>query len=347
MVAEGRGGVARRFLVFLTAGICISAVIPATAGANGEHSPAQWVHRPSLDHARGGLGVATVRGRIYAIGGFRNEDVLAVTESRRTSGRGEWHPVPPMHTARSNHATAELGGRAYAIGGIDPGQRSLATVEAFDPERGRWLPAPSLPEVRDGAGAASLDGVLYVVGGEAGPSSRVTGSVLTYRSAQRTWKPVAAMPTPRTRLRLVASEHFLYAIGGRGLDGASLTTVERYDPRVNRWSSVAGMKESRLLPCAVETTVGGRKVLVVAGGVELAPGEVFVDGRRTSEVFDPARGRWKLLDALFPVVRGSHDCATESDGTVLAIGGETNVGNSFFFLDNVDALKLTPRDLRP
>jgi N-acetylneuraminic acid mutarotase len=152
------------------------------------------------------------------------------------------------------------------------------------------------------------------------------------------------MPTARQRLRLVASGRYLFAIGGAappsGADpfelGPPLATVERYDPKSNRWTTMNPMVEPRYLPCAVETKVGHRHVLVVVGGFD-------PDARRTTEVFDPHTGRWTLLDVLLPFGRGTHDCATEADGTVLAIGGANGAG---VFLANVDALSLKPRDLR-
>jgi N-acetylneuraminic acid mutarotase len=106
------------------------------------------------------------------------------------------------------------------------------------------------------------------------------------------------------------------------------------------------MVESRGLPCAVETRVGGRRALVVVGGVEISADGTIVQARRTTEVFDLATGQWTLLDVLLPIGRVSHDCATAADGTVLAIGGATKVGDTFPALANVDGLSLKPRDLR-
>ena len=59
------------------------------------------------------------------------------------------------------------------------------------------------------------------------------------------------------------------------------------------------LHESRAVPCAIETTVGNRRVLVVVGGGFSTDG-ISTDGRRTTEVFDPDSGRWKLLDVLLP-----------------------------------------------
>ncbi|WP_425561386.1 Kelch repeat-containing protein [Microbacterium pumilum] len=63
------------------------------------------------------------------------------------------------------------------------------------------------------------------------------------------------MPTARERFRLVASGRYLYAIGGNDFDFVTLTTVERYDPKSDTWRSNNPLRESRTLPCAVETTV--------------------------------------------------------------------------------------------
>jgi N-acetylneuraminic acid mutarotase len=304
----------------------------------------QWIARPPLRQARGGLGVAKVDRQILAIGGFvRVGDggpVFDVVEARRVKGSGRWRDLAPMPTARANLATAEVGGLVYAIGGI-PQAGDTDVVETFNPRSGRWTTSLPLPQPRAFAGAAGLGGLLYVAGGEvklAPDTFEVTNSVIVYDPRKKTWRSVAPMPTARLGLRLVASGRYLYAIGGAAPTGESLTTVERYNPTSNRWATMNPMVESRLLPCAVETKVGHRRVLVVVGGFR-GPGVA----RRTTEVFDPHTGRWTLLEVLLPIPRGTHDCATEADGTVLAIGGANGEG---VFLANVDALSLKPRDLR-
>ena len=150
------------------------------------------------------------------------------------------------------------------------------------------------------------------------------------------------MPTARERLRLVASGRYLYAIGGFGLAGQSLSTVERYDPVSDSWRTTSPMHETRAVPCAVETMVGRQSVIVVVAGVEFSADGIFVQGRRTTEVFDPDTGRWVMLDALLRIVRGSNDCAVGPEGTVITIGGGTDPPRS---LANVDALSIKPRDL--
>ena len=321
---------------------------PTITGAKAARS-SQWIARPPLRQARGGLGVAKVGRQILAIGGFvRVGDggpVFDVVEARRVTGRGEWRDLAPLPTARANLATAEVGGLVYAIGGI-PQADDTDVVETFNPRPGRWTTSLPLPQPRAFAGAAGLGGLLYVAGGEvqlAPDTFEVTSSVLVYDPRKKTWRSVAPMPTARLGLRLVASGRYLYAIGGAAPTGESLTTVERYDPTSDSWATMNPMVESRLLPCAVETRVGHRRVLVVVGGFEASADGTLFGARRTTEVLDPHTGRWTLLEVLLPIPRGTHDCATEADGTVLAIGGANGEG---VFLANVDALSLKPRDLR-
>lgn len=239
----------------------------------------------------------------------------------------------------------------YAVGGYRWGStRELDVVEAFDPTLGRWATSLPLPQPRGGPGAASLDGLLYVAGGSiflGGNRSEIANSVVAYDPEKNDWKSVAAMPMARERHRLVASGRHLYAVGGLGVSGQSLSTVERYDPKSNSWRTMNPMYESRVVPCAVATKVGSRSVLVVVAGVEFSNG-AFVRARRNTEVFDLDTGRWTLLDVLLPRERGSHDCAVETDGTVLAIGGFGNTGGGppFVPLANVDALSLTPSELK-
>jgi hypothetical protein len=147
----------------------------------------------------------------------------------------------------------------------------------------------------------------------------------------------------------VGTGGYLYAIGGQDRAHKSLATVERYDPRTNRWRTMNPMVQSRSLAGVVETRVGQRHVLVVVGGGEFAADGTFLGARRTTEVFDLATGRWTLLDMLLPAARGSLHSATEADGTILAIGGFVGGGRdggSPTPIANVDALTLKPRDLR-
>ena len=133
-------GVMTVLFVTAFAGPAISA--PASAAGSdvaGDEvgRSSQWIARPPLRHARGGLGVATVGGQILAIGGFDEDTLFDVVEARRVSGSGRWRDLAPLPTARTNLATAEVGGLVYAVGGLD-GVDNSDVVETFNPTTGRW-----------------------------------------------------------------------------------------------------------------------------------------------------------------------------------------------------------------
>ena len=304
-------------------------------------SAAGWAQRPPLHYPRFGLGVATVGGRILAIGGFDSDELFDVVESREVSGPGGWHTIAPLNTARTNLGTATLDGIVYAVGGYDD-TSTLDVVETFDPRTGSWSRSPHLPQPRGGTAAAALGGLLYVAGGfiSAPGIEETTASVIAYDPRRQTWRSVAPMPTARELLRLVTAGPYLYAVGGLSREGNSLTTIERYDPRSNRWQTVSPMHESRVAAGITTANIDGRQVLVAVGGAIWQDFEIL-GSHRTTEVYDLATGRWQVLRAELPEPRGSLGCATEADGTVLAIGGGSLAGP----IAEVLALKLTRLDL--
>lgn len=330
--------------------VSLAAHPEAIAGVQSvKEKPAQWIAQPPLLQARAGLGVATAGGRIYAVGGRAVDDTqYNNVESRKLTGGGTWTSLPPLPSARGNLSVSASGGKVYAIGGFRDPYTSTGRP-TNDPITRQWAIARPLPQPRAIAGAASLNGILYVAGGYVelpDGSLQISDTVLAYDPGSDQWRPAAPMTSPREGLRLVAAGPYLYAIGGGGIDGDSLATVERYDPATDTWTATAPMNESRWLPCAVETKVGNTHLIAVVAGGEFLPGGELVDGRRTTEVLDLDTGHWTLLDALLPFVRASQDCAVTPNGNILAIGGATHDSGTFTYLANVDELALKPRDLR-
>jgi N-acetylneuraminic acid mutarotase len=321
---------------------------PASKPATDAETEIGWRSRPPLHTARIGAAYATVDGLIVNAGGFDPDYPLTIgsVEVRRTAGRGAWHDVAPMPTPRANAAAAVLGGRMWVAGGYadpEPGDSlgTSAVVELYNPYSDTWSVAPALPGPRAEAGAATLHGVLYVVGGSlpsGGGNEVPTGSAIAFDPRKRLWTPIAPLPVARARVRVVAVGDYLYAIGGLTAAGDTVALVDRYDPRTDTWRSMSPMKEDRLFPGVTVVGHGRHSRVVVIGGCQ------FVDGRtrllrRTTEVFDPAAGRWQLLQARLPTGRCSLAAATEADGTVLAIGGGIGVANPMA-TTAVDALRL-------
>ncbi|XP_038841537.1 kelch-like protein 5 isoform X2 [Salvelinus namaycush] len=104
---------------------------------------------------RGGVGVATWNGFLYAIGGH---DAPASSLASRLSDCVErydpqtdaWTAVAPMSISRDAVGVCLLGDRLYAVGGYD-GTVYLNTVEAYDPQTNEWTQVAPLCLGRAGA----------------------------------------------------------------------------------------------------------------------------------------------------------------------------------------------------
>jgi len=321
----------------------IPLAVPHPAGAATEdHGPAAagWTSRPPLHVGRVGAAAATVNGLIVETGGGAPDQDLPIesTEVRRTVGSGVWRFVADVPTPRANAAAATLGGKVWVVGGYGEGELPVDVVERYDPRTNAWSRGPTLPEGRAQAGAAVLHGVLYVVGGDITTAGResITDTGLAFHPRQHRWIPIAPLPARRDRLRLIAAGDFLYAIGGEKAGFTSVSTVDRYDPGTGRWTSIAAMHETRSVPGATVVGHGRDARIAVIGGCQFIAG-TRIQLRRTTEVFDPTTGRWRLLRAQLPTGRCSLTAATEADGTILAIGGVVPTNRA---TNAVDALRL-------
>lgn len=144
-----------------------------------------WELVGHLSRGRAFLGAATVRGDIYAAGGYDGERELNLLE-RFTPLTGEIRELAPMATPRGGLALVYDGVALYAIGG--GWTRSLTNLERYDLSTNSWsnFPSPLEGEWRHLA-AVGVDGQIYITGGWAGD---YIDSQLQYQSSFRALLPV-------------------------------------------------------------------------------------------------------------------------------------------------------------
>lgn len=101
----------------------------------------------------------------------------------------------------------------------------------------------------------------------------------------------------------------LYVIGGHSPDGA-LTSIERYDTKQEKWTSLKSMNFPRFLlrACAIDGLV------YVVGGRN---NERSLD---TIEVFDPKAKSWTILNEKMQDSRNDFGLVTR-DNQIFCIGG--------------------------
>ncbi|XP_020637776.3 kelch domain-containing protein 7A [Pogona vitticeps] len=169
----------------------------------------------------------------------------------------------------------------------------------YDDRKDTWRPLTHLPmeAVSKGCAVCSMFNYLFVAAGCEGrgrlqrPSSRV----LCYNPLTHIWREICPLNQARPHCKLVALDGCLYAIGGE-----CLSTVERYDPRTDRWSFTAPLPND---------------TFAVAHTAAACDGEIYVTGGTLRYMllrYVPRLDAWKVS-----LTGGSKDRTTE----MVAAGG--------------------------
>ncbi|NXV86311.1 KBTBB protein, partial [Calonectris borealis] len=140
-------------------------------------------------------------------------------------------------------------------------------IHCYQEASGDWRVLTRLPEEANAKGCAMcvLHNYLFLAGGIAAgtagsePRARLSDKVFCYNPLTDTWSQVRPLAQPRSQLKLLALDGYLYAVGGE-----CLFTVERYDPRADRWSPVAPLPKGAFAVAHEATTCNGE--IYVSGG---------------------------------------------------------------------------------
>ena len=147
---------------------------------------------------------------------------------------------------------------------------------------------PCAPMTFDCA-AVTMGKYIYLIGGMSMQEVAEVKTVQRYDVERQTWASVADMCEPRYELSAVNfKDKYIFVFGGT--DGSAhrecLKTVERYDPRKDRWSYVKSMHQPRSSAFAF---VHNNKIFVIGGerGEEVTPNDC--------EVYDPVTDDWQVV----------------------------------------------------
>ncbi|NXQ56332.1 KLD7A protein, partial [Anthoscopus minutus] len=166
----------------------------------------------------------------------------------------------------------------------EPGHRR-GRLCYYDEDGDRWCQLCQLPAEVAGRGCAvcSMFNYLFVVPGwegagrERSPSRRV----LCYDPLGDSWRDICPLRQARPRCRLVALDGHLYAIGGE-----CLASVERYEPRRDRWAFVAALPGD---------------TFAVAHAAAACGGDIYVTGGTLRSLllrYDPSGDSWAASPAI-------------------------------------------------
>ncbi|XP_048208049.1 kelch domain-containing protein 7A [Perognathus longimembris pacificus] len=179
-----------------------------------------------------------------------------------------------LHVLRSPHIYGQLSGaerelilqrrlrgrRCLVVADVCP-QEDSGRLFSYDDAADAWHPLARLPPeaVSRGCAVCSLFNYLFVVSGCRGPAP--SNRVFCYNPLTGIWSEAGPLNQARPRCRLVALDGHLYAIGGE-----CLSTVERYDPRLDRWTFAPPLP-SDTFALAHTGTACGREIFLTGGSL--------------------------------------------------------------------------------
>ncbi|KAM3878095.1 kelch domain-containing protein 7A [Diretmus argenteus] len=172
-------------------------------------------------------------------------------------------------------------------------RRASSALYYYDDYKDAWHPLCLIPKevISKGCAMCTMDNYLFVAVGCQGTDREMTPSkrVFCYNPVTSIWKEISSMNEARPHCKLAAVDGYVYAIGGE-----CLSTMERYDPRMDRWTFVAPLPND---------------TFAVAHRVTVCNGDIFVSGgtlRYTQLRYSPKTNTWRPS-----LIVGSKDRTTE------------------------------------
>jgi N-acetylneuraminic acid mutarotase len=317
-------------LVFMTA-LCI--IVVKAAFSSADLIEDTWTPKAPMQQARGGVGVAAVNGKIYAIGGSTASgqypsdlyaDGFVGTNEEYDPEKDTWTAKAPMPTPRDDFAIAAYQNKIYCIGGAvgfsvnEWGSHSIipsGVNEVYDTDTNTWETKTPMPDVEIKLKANVVNGKIYVMG---------VAFTYVYDPNSDSWTRKTRLPaSPMASLMSVVIDDKIFVTfefttfnSSTGFESYE-QKVMTYDTKTDTWS--AGTSgPTAIIQGAAGATIGAK-----------APERVYVLGLSygkfpppsTNQVYDPKAEIWTTATEM-PTLRIDFGVVVIDD-VLYAIGGYT------------------------
>nr|XP_018916480.1 PREDICTED: kelch-like protein 8 [Bemisia tabaci]XP_018916481.1 PREDICTED: kelch-like protein 8 [Bemisia tabaci] len=224
---------------------------------------------PTMSQARHYPGIAVHDDCLYVLGGNNNDVQLASVEMYSVASN-EWRELPPMPITLAGCAATCYNGTAYVCGGVIdmvPNTTSLilsSELLAFDISKKIWTKLAPMIHARCFHQLVVARNMLFAIGGQ-DMNEEPLSSVECYDFETNSWIEAIPMHEPRSHFGCVASDGYIYAVGGK-THKRILATVERYDVFLNQWVYKRSLSVARF---SMGVTLSGSRVYCCGGEDEL------------------------------------------------------------------------------
>jgi hypothetical protein len=237
-----------------------------------------WEALPELPKGANHVGVATLGDRLYAFGGF--------VEQNRTPHDGlftfdgqKWSQLRRLPEACGAMACIALGDVMHIIGGAigSDHRRSIDWHLVYDPKTDKYSRRQPMPLARDHTGVVAVNGRIHIIGGRVDTFHTNSNLHHAYDPKTDDWTFLAPIPTARSGHGCVWFKNRIFCMGGEGTNRV-YGQNESYDVAANKWESHAPMMTPRhgmgavVLDDAIYVAGGGPQM---GGGVKSAINEAF------------------------------------------------------------------------
>ncbi len=229
---------------------------------------------------------------IYAVGGSSGGSDLATVEAYDPAAK-TWTALAALPQPRSDLGVAIADGRLVAVGGVSSG-RVLKSVSVLDLMMKTWDALPDMATARRGMAVAAVEKSVYAIGGSTavGDSQLVaTAEALKLPARQiqpaPQWRSLPDAPMPRLMMAWAVQGDKIWLMGGLR-NGATLQTVESYEPRTGTWETGPPLP----IPLHHAAAATFRGEVVVLGGTS----DNIADA--SNKVFALRGGNWVELPSL-------------------------------------------------
>ncbi|CAH2225821.1 kelch 35 [Pelobates cultripes] len=182
-----------------------------------------WVKVAPLNKGRWRHKMVTLKGEIYAVGGFDGTQRLSTVE-RYNSFNNSWTMVSPLSEAVSSAAVVSCLNKLYVISGAVDDSANTNKVQCYDPEDNKWAYMAPSPLCQRCINAVELDGIIYVVGG-------MQNTIFSYNPVNDTWGNATNLPGPLESCGLTVCGGNIHILGGSDENGEGTDKAFVFDPK--------------------------------------------------------------------------------------------------------------------